>query len=151
VLQGIDGKGRVAIPASMRGVLEGNSATRAVVLSIHPTDPCIQAYDLDWADILHSRLERDLEREKDNGRVFDEIRENRRGFGLTEDLPFDSSGRFILPAVFKRKAQLDDVALFLGTGNTFEIWNPRLLLEAPGIDEDTKFVATVLMEERAAK
>jgi MraZ protein len=49
----VDGKGRVAIPASMRAVIErnveaGGGDPRPVVIALHPQDPCLIAYDPAW-------------------------------------------------------------------------------------------------------
>ena len=49
----------------------------------------------------------------------------RRTFGITEEVPYDSSGRIILPPMMRRKGQIEDLALFVGVGGTFEIWNPQ--------------------------
>jgi MraZ protein len=65
-------------------------------------------------------------------------------------VPYDASGRFILPSFFSKKAELADLAFFFGTGNSFEIWNPRLLISTPGIDEEMKEIAQFLMGERGA-
>ena len=46
-------------------------------------------------------------------------------FAATEEVPYDSSGRIVLPPMMRRKGQIGDLALFLGTGETFQIWNPR--------------------------
>ena len=70
---------------------------------------------------------------------------------MVEEVPFDASGRFILPTFFRAKAQLTELAFFFGAGNTFEIWNPNLLIDTPGIDEETKDVAAFLMAERGVR
>ena len=49
-------------------------------------------------------------------------------FGATEEVPYDSSGRIVLPPMMRRKGEIEDLALFLGTGETFQIWNPKLFL-----------------------
>ena len=46
-------------------------------------------------------------------------------FAATEEVPYDSSGRIVLPPMMRRKGGIEDLALFLGTGETFQIWNPR--------------------------
>ncbi len=148
VLNAIDAKGRVAIPASLRSVIERNCEGRLLVLGIHDTDPCLIGYDRGWSNLLHDRLERQENRERDAGRPFDYHNSNRRAFGSAEELPYDSSGRFILPPFLRQKARLEDLALFVGTGNTFEVWNPRLLLETNGIDDVTKELAAFLIAER---
>ena len=50
-------------------------------------------------------------------------------FAATEEVPYDSSGRILLPPMMRRKGEIGDLALFLGTGETFQIWNPKLLLK----------------------
>ena len=39
-------------------------------------------------------------------------------------------------------------ALFLGTGETFQVWNPQLLLDDPRIPDDLKDIARFRLEER---
>jgi MraZ protein len=151
VLNAIDAKGRVAIPASLRAAMERNGGEgRTLTLSVHPQDPCLAGYDRGWSNLLHDRLEREENRERDAGRDFDYHNSNRRAFGVVDEVPYDSSGRFILPPFFRVKAKLDDLALFVGTGNTFEIWNPRLILETFSIDEATREMAAFLLAERGA-
>jgi MraZ protein len=151
VLNAIDAKGRVAIPASLRAAMERNAGEgRTLTLSVHSQDPCLAGYDRGWSNLLYDRLEREEIRERDAGRTFDYHNSNRRAFGVVDEVPYDSSGRFILPPFFRVKARLDDLALFVGTGNTFEIWNPRLILETLSVDEATREMAAFLLSERGA-
>ena len=69
-------------------------------------------------------------------------------FAATEEVPYDSSGRIVFPPMMRRKGQIGDLALFLGTGETFQIWNPQLLLDEPRIPEDLKDIARFRLEER---
>jgi MraZ protein len=55
-----------------------------------------------------------------------------------------------LPPMMRRKGQFADLALFLGTGETFQIWNPQLLLDDARIPEDLKDIARFRLEERGA-
>ena len=71
-------------------------------------------------------------------------------FAATEEVPYDSSGRILLPPMMRRKGQIGDLALFLGAGETFQIWNPQLLLDDPRIPEDLKDIARFRLEERGA-
>jgi MraZ protein len=52
--------------------------------------------------------------------------------------------------MMRRKGQISDLALFLGTGETFQIWNPQLLLDESRIPEDLKDIARFRLEERRA-
>ena len=137
-LQAIDGKGRVAVPATLRAVIERNTGDRTLLIAKHDADPCLTGYDRGWSELLHARLEREEARALDAGKDVDRHNIARRAFGAVDEVPFDASGRFILPPFFRAKGKLDDLAFFLGTGDTFEIWNPHVLIETPGIDADLK-------------
>jgi MraZ protein len=52
--------------------------------------------------------------------------------------------------MMRRKGQIGELALFLGTGETFQIWNPQLLLDDARIPEDLKDIARFRLEERGA-
>jgi MraZ protein len=149
-LNAIDAKGRVVIPASLRQVVEQNGSARLLVIGKHDCDPCLIGYDSDWATHLHAqRTQRDSIQFEKNGAPTGS-NPNRRAFGMTEDVPFDPSGRFVLPPFYKDRGKLNDLAFFLGTGDTFEIWNPLVLIETPGIDEEIKEIAAYEMKRRTA-
>nr|WP_281376484.1 division/cell wall cluster transcriptional repressor MraZ [Sphingomicrobium lutaoense] len=69
-------------------------------------------------------------------------------FGATEEVPYDKSGRIVLPPMMRRKGLIEDLALFIGVGETFQIWNPRIFLGDDRIPEDMKDIARFRMEER---
>ena len=149
-LNAIDAKGRVAISATLRQAVEANGDGRNLIIAKHETDDCLVGYDRGWSALLHARLNRQEDRAEDAGRDYSRHNPNRRAFGLVEDLPFDASGRFILPPMLRGRARLDDLALFIGTGDTFEIWNPRVLIEAPQVDAEIKDATRWLLESRGA-
>ena len=149
-LNAVDAKGRVAIPAGLRQAVEANGDGRNLIIAKHESDPCLIGYDHGWSSLLHARLNRMEDREADAGRDYSRHNPNRRAFGLVEDVPFDASGRFIMPAMLRDRARIADLAFFIGTGDTFEIWNPRLLIETPGIDEELKEVVAYLVKTRGA-
>jgi MraZ protein len=71
-------------------------------------------------------------------------------FAATEEVPYDSSGRILMPPMMRRKGEIGDLALFLGTGETFQIWNPQSLLDDSRIPEDLKDITRFRLEERKA-
>ena len=77
-------------------------------------------------------LQRDEARALDAGRDVDRDNIGRLAFGTGEELPFDASGRFILPAFYRETAGLTDLAFFIGIGERFEIWNPQAILKGRG-------------------
>ena len=50
--------------------------------------------------------------------------------------------------MMRRKGGIKDLALFLGVGETFQIWNPETLLGDDRIPEDLKDVCRYRLEER---
>ena len=69
-------------------------------------------------------------------------------FAATEEVPYDSSGRIVLPPMMRRKGGIEELALFLGAGETFQIWNPSLFLKDDRVPEDMKDIARYRLEER---
>jgi len=149
----IDGKGRVAIPAAMRAVIEKNverfgGDVRTVIIGLHPKDPCLIGYDPAWLKRAHARLDRMEEdgAEADYNRL-------RRALGMTESAGFDASGRFVLPEYYAMKAKLlpGTDAVFQGTGNVFEIWNPDVLLASDSVDPAIKEIVDFTRAKRGGR
>ena len=149
-LNAVDAKGRVSIPAFLRTVIERRGGgTRTIVLAKHEAFPCLSAYDPAYAALKHAKLERLLEKEETSPDAQLEYQQrNLMAFAATEEVPYDSSGRILMPPMMRRKGEIKDLALFLGTGETFQIWNPQLLLKDARIPADLKDIARFRMEER---
>jgi MraZ protein len=150
-LNGIDGKGRVGIPAGLRAAVEANGGgERTLFVSKHKTDPCLVCHDRAWANLLASELKADEQQDRSEGRSFDRPNAQRRTFTLVDEVGFDGSGRFVIPGFLKSRAELDDCALFFGVGQQFEIWSPRVLIQTPHVDAELKDVAQWLLDQRGA-
>ena len=151
-LNAVDAKGRLSVPAFVRGVIERRSDARAIVVGAHEIAPCLTAYGRNYAKNLWTDLERRRLAEEDRGGTLDDhYARARRMFGMTEDVPYDPSGRIVLPPMMRRKGDVQDLALFLGTGETFQIWNPKLFLKDPRVPEDMKDIARFRLEEKGLK
>jgi MraZ protein len=148
-LNSVDAKGRVSVPAFLRTVIERRGDAKAIVLAKHEAFPCLSAYDPAYAALKHSKLERLFEKQEgDSEAALEYQQRNLMAFAATEEVPYDSSGRIVLPTMMRRKGDLQDLALFLGTGETFQIWNPSRFLEDPRVPEDMKDIARYRLEER---
>ena len=146
-LTAVDAKGRLSVPAFIRGVIERRSDAKAIVIGAHEIDSCLTAYDRGYARNLYLENERRRLVEEDAGGAAEtHFARARRTFGLTEEVPYDSSGRIILPTMMRRKGRIEDLALFVGAGGTFEIWNPKIALESG--DADLRELAAYRLEER---
>jgi MraZ protein len=148
-LNAVDGKGRVSVPAFLRSVVERRGDARTIVLAKHESFPCLSAYDPAYAALKHAKLERLFEKQEgDSEAALEYQQRNLMAFAATEEVPYDSSGRILLPPMMRRKGQVEDLALFLGAGETFQIWNPQLFLAEPRVPEDMKDIARFRLEER---
>jgi MraZ protein len=151
-LNSVDAKGRVSVPAFLRSVIERRGDARTITLAKHESFPALSAYDPAYAALKHSKLERLLEKEETNPEAqLDYEQRNLMAFAATEEVPYDSSGRIVLPPMMRRKGGIDDLALFLGTGETFQIWNQKLFLDEPRVPDDMKDIARFRLEERGLK
>lgn len=150
-LNAVDAKGRLSIPSFIRSVVERRSDAKAIVVGAHEIDPCLTAYDRGFARNLHIENERRrlLEEGQSGSGDPSHFRRARRTFGLTEDVPYDPSGRIIMPPMMRRKGRIEDLALFVGVGGTFEIWNPFVALEHG--DEDLRELAAYRLEEKGLR
>jgi len=111
-LASVDAAGRVRLPPFARETLSRRSESRRLVFGAHEHAPCLSAYDAGYRSALFDR----------NG--------SRRVFGFAEEAEFDRLGRVTLPPIMRWKGRIGALALFVGTGGAFEIWNPDLALEA---------------------
>jgi len=127
----VDGKGRVALPRFVRDIVERRSGDSALVIGAHGKDTCLTGYDRSFRKAVFTDAERrriagETGGEQDAGhhaRV-------RRAFGLTEETEYDRKGRIVLPAMMRRMGRIEGLALFVGTGGDFEIWNPELAAQS---------------------
>ena len=114
----IDKKGRVSVPAQFRAALNNENFAGIIIYESFIND-CIEGCDI-------SRIAKISESIDD----LDPFSEERDAFATTVlgssiQLPFDGDGRVILPDHLRKFAIIDDQALFVGKGATFEIWQPQ--------------------------
>ena len=150
-LNAVDAKGRVSVPAFLRSVIERRGVARTIVLAKHDNFQALSAYDPAYAALKHTKLERLAEKqETDPASELNHARRTMMAFGATEEVPYDSSGRIVLPPMMRSKGGIEDLALFIGVGETFQLWNPKLFLADPNIPEDMKDIARFRLDERGA-
>jgi MraZ protein len=114
----IDKKGRVSVPAQFRASLASNDVSGIIVYESFVNE-CIEGCDI-------GRI-RQLSESIDNLDPFSPKRDAMATavLGSAIQLPLDGDGRIILPESLIKKASLNDKAIFIGKGPTFEIWNPE--------------------------
>lgn len=133
-LQGIDAKGRVGIPSTLRATIERNGGGQTVVIGINAVSGCLTGADSDQPHIAYDRIDREQERALDHDRAPRLAVTSQELFGMVEPAPFDASGRFILPPFHREEAGLTNWAFFLANGDHFQIWDPQRLLDSDAPD-----------------
>ncbi len=113
----LDTKGRISVPASFRAALN-NDAFAGVVLYRSFTNKCIEG-------LSYARMEQ-LATATDKMGVFDNTLDDLSAmlFADARPLQFDVTGRIVIPSDLLAHAGIRDTALFVGRGNSFQIWNP---------------------------
>jgi MraZ protein len=130
-LQAIDAKGRVGLPADLRGQMERNNGARSLFIDLHEDEDCLVAFDRGFVRMRREQMDSDEAFERQNGRAFDRAMARRTPFASAEPVPFDASGRFILPPFFREAVALGEFAFFTGAMDFIEIWNPLRMLDSP--------------------
>jgi DNA-binding transcriptional regulator/RsmH inhibitor MraZ len=132
-LGAVDASGRVRLPDFVQEAVIGRSGDRRIVFGAHPSDTCMTGFDPFYAGILHAELERRRLADEALGAAADAHHDRaRRAFGLAEEGRFDGDGTIALPELLRRSSRIGDLALFVGTGGAFEIWDPSLARERGG-------------------
>ena len=148
----VDDKGRVAIPSALRTMLSANAPKAngkdggTIIIGAHQKNRCLVAYDPGYVDILAERLDRrESENTSENGEYDYNIK---RAAASGEAVPFDGSGRFIMPAFPRFYAGIKGHAFFYGVLDYIEIWDPKTLVETPDAPEIMKAMARFYMAEK---
>ena len=113
----LDNKGRVSVPAAFRSSLN-NEFFSGVVLYRSFKHNCIEGLSM-------SRMEK-MANATDKMGIFDDDLDDLSAmlFADARPLQFDVTGRIIIPTDLLKHANIKDRALFVGRGNSFQIWNP---------------------------
>ena len=113
----LDTKGRISVPASFRASVSDEKFA-GIVLYRSFTNNCIEGLTL-------SRMEQ-MAAATDKIGVFDSGLDDLTAllFADARQLAFDVTGRVVIPADLLAHAGITDTAVFVGRGNSFQIWNP---------------------------
>lgn len=149
-LSAIDAKGRVAIPAQLRGlILENSGGAPEIGLVRSRSAPCLTGFDKPYIKRIPETLERDYAERKDPSITREFLA--RQAFATIETVPFDTSGRFIISPLMRRLGKLEDLAYFSGAGDYIEIWNPTHAMESDLVPEEAKIALEFFLEQRGVK
>jgi MraZ protein len=113
----IDAKGRVSVPASFRAVLAQEGADE-IFCYPHLDRPTLEA----GGSRLVGKIKGILEDFPIDSPERDEIAT--AYFGESEKIKIDPDGRAVLPKRLRDHAGIKDIAVFVGLGDKFQIWEP---------------------------
>ena len=118
VLNKVDAKGRVSLPADYRAIVKETGSEIVCYRSL--SAPCIEGCLEDLLDKLATQIEDSLD-------FFSAEQDDLTNlvFGDAKRYPFDSTGRILLSEKLLKHAQISDSAVFVGKGRKFQIWNPE--------------------------
>lgn len=129
----VDSKGRVSIPVTFRRVLEegdpeyqsmkaggANSLPNPEIVIVYGDHrrKYLECYTMKGIEEIEAKIEKlPIGRER---KVLERLYN-----GQIHTTAVDETGRLVLPAKLRQKIGLTDTAFFIGSGTTFEIWNPE--------------------------
>ncbi|MEN8139915.1 MAG: division/cell wall cluster transcriptional repressor MraZ [Thermodesulfobacteriota bacterium] len=124
---GLDGKGRLNIPARFKDVLSRKYDERLVVI---PWRDCLRVYPLlEWARFEEALLNRKQDRNT--------LKRVRLLIGRSAELQLDRNGRILVPAAMRKLAGLASNVVLTGMGPFFEIWDQEgFAAVIANVDED---------------
>ena len=130
----------MSLPPFVTEALSGGAAGLRLIVGAHEKDPCLTAYAPAHRKVLLADIERRRLRDEAAGLPSgDHHQRTRRAFGFVEEAGVDAEGCLALPALMRRKGRIGGSVLFVGTGESFEIWDPETALAAG--DETVREIA----------
>ena len=125
--QGYSGVGasrRFVLPPQLRkAVKESSENNRVLCLTRHERWNCLAGFGLSRLDDFAAQLDREEAHALTASRDFDRDLRATQLYGFSE-VPFDDSGRFVLPDHLADLAGVADALYFHGAGPFFTLWNP---------------------------
>lgn len=119
-------KSRFVLPAKFRKTLkESNGGAKTLYIDKHPYFPCL----IGFGEPYQAMLEADVASDGADART----RAYRQmQFFAFEDVPFDDSGRFVMPRHMMELVDISGAVYFHGNGPMFSMWDPAKLLAQEG-------------------
>ena len=140
----VDPDGNVAIPDFVAEAIDAGTAE--LLLAKHDIDGCLIGYGREHLSDLHALAERRRLADEARGQdAREHHRRMRRTFGVVERMPRAGTALRI-PAAMRHLGKIGALALFVGAGDSFEIWNPDLAIQHE--DQQFRDLATFRIQAR---
>lgn len=144
-------KNRFVLPNCFRSTLRESSGGNVVCLASHDRWPCLIGFGRSRVDNFKAEL--------------DELRDNALRAGRTDfdgelladaimsalEVPFDDSGRFVLPAELAGIGNISDTLYFRGNMNFFTVWSPDNLYAMGDAWKVAQVACQTLVAQETAK
>jgi MraZ protein len=123
---------RFVLPAKFRKTVKESSGNRPILcLAQHHKWPCLTGFGASRGDNIAELLAQEAQKAKDTGQEFDyDTREMQ--LSAFDKVPFDESGRFVLPGYLVEIGDVKDELYFQGSGQLVLIWSPKVLYAMEG-------------------
>ncbi|MGK0443995.1 MAG: MraZ protein [Bermanella sp.] len=112
----LDTKGRMAVPARYRQLLQ-ESNDGALVVTIDTEEKCLLVYPLEEWEPIQTKIEALPSFNPAARRI------QRLIIGHATDIDMDGNGRLLLPGPLREYAGLEKKMVMMGQGNKFELWD----------------------------
>lgn len=120
-------KKRFVLPNALRSSVRESSGDHAVIcLSKHPEWKCLTGFGLSRVNEFEAQLDTEEERADRAGRAYNRDKRAMQLYSF-QQVPFDGSGRFVMPDALCSLANIGDELFFQGSGRFITIWNPEEL------------------------
>ncbi len=118
----LDRKGRVSVPAAFRTTLSKQGFDGVVAFRSYRGE-AIECCGMAFMERLTEQI--------DDMDMFSDAQDDLATiiFADSHQLPWDETGRILLPRPLIEHAGLEENAAFVGKGKTFQIWNPTVFQE----------------------
>lgn len=142
----VDPEGNADLPEFVAEALGPDAALPDLLVGKHEADACLVGYDREYLAELRVRAERRRLADEEAGRdARSHYHRSRRTFGIVEKLP-RSGARLRIPPAMRHLGRIGSLALFVGAGDSFEIWDPALAMESG--DEQFRDLAAFRLQSR---
>ncbi len=143
-------KGRYVLPPAFRKAVKESSDGRVLCLAKHERWSCLTGFGLSRREEFADQIDREEERAIRLGQDFDRDLRAMQLHGFAE-IPFDESGRFVMPEHLLELGQLGEGIYFHGAGSFFTLWNPEELARMGQGWEGAQAACSMLAAEAWAK
>lgn len=159
-LNAVDAKGRVSVPAAFRNVFDrrrrlidgaADGDRNELMIGLHEAGDRLVALDSLAQQQLQGELRETVSEMPARERRTMLSASKSDELGPLSSVMFDGAGRMVLTPMLRRFGAIGDLALFWGTGDSFEIWNPDHARAAFADSPRSLMTLDYLLEERGVK